>query len=115
MNPRAEKRIEHHRHGALGARHGLRGAEFGRLGGRPQKVERGGLVACLAGAALSRGNRKKLCVKRLKDESFGSVARLQVCKLVEELREPLSNHGFDLEDIYTFLHDQTGRPKDKIK
>ena len=64
---------------------------------------------------MSRGNRTKQCVKRVKDESFGIVARLQVCKLVEELREPLSNHGFDLEDIYTFLHDQTGRPKDKIK
>ena len=115
LNPRAEKRIEHHRHGALGAHHGLRGAEFGRLGGRPKKVENSGLAACSAGAALSRGNRKKQCVKRVKDESFGIVARLQVCKLVEELREALSNHELDLEDIYTFLHDKTGRPKDKIK
>ena len=34
--------------------------------------------------------------------------------MVDELRGALSNHGF-IEDIYTFLHDQTGRPKDKIK
>ena len=31
------------------------------------------------------------------------------------MREALGNHGFDLEDVFTFLHDQTGRPKDKIK
>ena len=59
LNPRVEKIIEYHRHDALGAHHGLRGAEFGRLGGRPKKVENSGLVACSAGAALSRGNRKK--------------------------------------------------------
>ena len=62
MSPNVEMRIEHARYGALGAHHGIKGAEFGRLGGRPpakQKVERGGLVASLAQVALSRGNRKR--------------------------------------------------------
>ena len=60
-------------------------------------------------------NRKKQCTKALRDDSFGIIARLEVCALVKKLLPTFRTGGFELSDVYTFLSDETLRPKEKIK
>ena len=118
MPEKIENNLVSSRYGATGAAHGFKGAELGRLGGRPKKKvkqDAGTLGSALAQAALSTSARKRQCVKRVRDGSFGSIARLEVCDLAHNLQQPLKEHGFELGDIYTFLSDQTDRAKHKTK
>ena len=60
-------------------------------------------------------NGKKQCSKALRDDSFGIIARLEVCALVKKLLPAFKNGGFELADVYAFVSDETLRPKEKIK
>ena len=110
------KRLEFKRQfsiaGLKGAEHGWKGAEYGRLGGRPRKrvdeLQDGDRLNPLS-------NRKKQCAKGLRDETFNIMARLEIAELVKTLLPSFTQGGLEVGDVYTFLSDRTGRPKQKIK
>ena len=87
--------------GKKGAEHGVKGAQYGRLGGRPK---------------TSRGTEKRLRASpKKRDDSFGFLARIEVAELVDKVLEICSKRQWDLDEVYTYLSQQTGRPKHKIK
>ena len=73
------------RFGELGKASGVLGAEFGRLGGRPRKSQVEGQLVQVQKVLLSNYNRKELSIKSKRDDSFGIIARLEICKLVRKL------------------------------
>ena len=87
--------------GFEGAKYGVEGAKYGRLGGRPKewrKIEK-----------RLRASPKK------RDDSFGFLARIEVAELVDKVLEIFLKKNWDLDDVYTYVSQQTGRPKAKIK
>ena len=98
--------------GLKGAEHGWKGGEYGRLGGRPRKK----VEELQDGDRLNpSSNRKKQCAKGLRDETFNIIARLEIAELVKTLLPSFTQGGLEVGDVYTFLSDRTGRPKQKIK
>jgi hypothetical protein len=99
--------IERAKAGNSGGEHGWKGGEFGSLGGRPRKQ----VEALSEGQRLNPvSDRKKQCTKALRDDSFGIIARLEVCALVKKLLTTFQTGGFELSDVCTIL-----RPKEKTK
>ena len=97
------------RWGKLGAKWGTFGAEYGRLGGRPRLIDKvGGLVA-------GTSNRKKLSYKQKRDDSFGVLARIEVCDIFHELWPAFEKAGKCKDDLYFYLRDEMQRPKGKIE
>ena len=83
--PAAEK-LSSRQYGLMGAEHGIKGAEYGRLGGRPRKslssslqLEDGSdqLVQLESGTS---SNRLQSSHVRKRDDSFGIIAKLGICK-----------------------------------
>jgi hypothetical protein len=106
---------EFKRFGELGKHHGIKGAEYGRLGGRPRKNRVESQVIHMQRVVLSKSNRKELSIKPKRDDSFGIMARLEVAKLVHKLLPVVEQQGGSLDDVFTYLADHTNRPKAKIK
>ena len=99
-------------YGQLGGHHGIKGKEFGYLGGRPHKRMRDGVVVVEQGSgSLIKGNRRLQAAKQKNDTSFGIEARLQVCNSVELLLPIFQEKGLSLNDVFIYLKDETGIPK----
>ena len=105
-------------YGLLGAQHGIKGGEFGRLGGRPRKslssgFECSGQLVEFEGVTSS--NRLPLSHVRKRDESFGIVAKLDICKMVEQQLPLFLNSGRTLNDVHHAVAKETGRTVDVVK
>ena len=108
---RLEVKRQHAIAGLKGAEHGWKGGEYGKLGGRPRKK----VEELQDGDRLNpSSNRKKQCAKGLRDETFNIIARLEIAELVKKLLPSFTQGGLEVGDVYTFLSDRTGRPKQKI-
>ena len=104
------KKMEFHVWGMKGAEHGVKGKEFGKLGGRPRKLEEG-----QEGYLVGSGNRRLHAVKPKKDMTFGVHAKFEMCQLVESLIPIFEKEGLKVCDVYTYLSDQTGRTKTQVE
>ena len=107
-------------YGLLGAHHGIKGGEFGRLGGRPRKSLSSGLHFEGSGQLVefeggSSSNRVQLSHVRKRDESFGIVAKLDICKMVEQQLPLFLNSGRTLSDVHHAVAKETGRTVDVVK
>ena len=109
IDQRMVKQLTFSEVGKLGAKHGIKGAEFGRLGGRrvkdKVKVEQG----------LVQKNSLKRVVKRANDNTFTIAAKLDMCSLVEKCLPLFEAKGLSVNDVYVYLQQQTGRTKAQIE
>ena len=94
-----ERTLKQKRFGEMGKLRGVEGVEYGRLGGRPREL-RASEKRRLRGAPKKR------------DDSFGWLAKIEVAELVDKVVEITK---LAVDDVYTYLSQQTGRPKAKIK
>ena len=93
--------------GKMQGKHGFKGAEYGRLGGRPAGKEKA--------ASLSEPTKRLRGSPKKRDESFGWHARIEVAELVDKVLEVCSKRKWCLDDVYTYLSQQLSRPKAKVK
>ena len=108
-------------YGLLGAEHGIKGGEFGRLGGRPRKsyLSSGFHLECseqlVEFEGVTSSNRLPLSHVRKRDETFGIVAKLDICKMVEQQLPLFLNSGRTLNDVHHAVAKETGRTVDVVK
>ena len=105
-------------YGLLGAEHGIKGREFGRLGGRPRKSLSSGLECSgqlVEFEGVTSSNKLPLSHVRKRDESFGIVAKLDICKMVEQQLPLFLNSGRTLNDVHHAVAKETGRTVDVVK
>ena len=107
-------------YGLLGAEHGMKGGELGRLGGRPRKSLCSGFH--LEGSeqlfefeGVTSSNRVPLGHVRKRDETFGIVAKLEFCDMVEQQLPLFLNSGRTLNDVHHAVAKETGRAVDVVK
>ncbi len=100
--------------GSLGRKFGVEGGKFGRLGGRPRVKKDERLLKPEFEDAFQKSRRKNLSSTSKRDDSFGVMARLDVCDVVKRLRPVFEGHNLSEDDMYVHLSDKTGRTKAKL-
>ena len=101
--------------------YGKLGAEYGRLGGRPRKslssvvqLEKG-CEQLVEVEKVGASNRKSLSSVSKRADSFGIVAKLEICKMVEARRTLFERSGMSLADVFAAVAMATGREAQKVK
>ena len=101
---------------------GKQGGQYGRLGGRPRGLSQGlGVLtqdACdviVEQQSSPLSNRRPLSRVSRRDDSFGIVAKLEVCQKVKELRPSFESSGYIIEDVYAAVAKLTGREYKRVK
>ena len=101
---------------------GKQGGQYGRLGGRPRGLSQGlGVLtqdACdviVEQQSSPLSNRRPLSRASKRDDSFGIVAKLEVCQKVKELRPSFESSGYIIEDVYAAVAKLTGRECKRVK
>jgi len=98
--------------------YGLRGASYGALGGRPRKSLSGLESPNLQMVEVQTpptSNRKSLSSLPKRDETFGVLAKLEICTMVETHLPAFEKAGHSLSDLFRAISKQTGRDVKKVK
>ena len=114
VEPLSGRKLTARESGQMGAEHGIKGAEYGKLGGRPRKslstavhLQDGSEQLVLVEGGAS--NRLQLSHVRKRDDLFGIVAKLDICKMVEQHLPVFLKSGRSLSDLYYAILKETGR------